>query len=670
MFHPTTSLAADTDAIQKLLPDLAKRTLIDSMGLPTQKISNTSQVSAMFVSWHDICAYVPEEETSCFSLSGCCLEDDLEKAKPIHKKILTGVYGSAQPGEVIAIMGSSGAGKSTLLNILTHRNIEKVVSEGHVKINGLTVNRDYMRRVSAFVQQDDCFIGSLTVLEHLNFSAKLKMSDRYSDKDQGKRVRQVISELGLKNCANTIVGTRSVKGLSGGEKKRLSFASEILTSPPILFCDEPTSGLDSFLAFQVISVLKELARKKRMTILVTIHQPSSQIFELFDKVYLLTEGRLAFFGTLSQAENFWRNIGMEVPRNFNPSDHYIASLSNPKHSSKCSKQIQNICDLYYRSEVGKQMLREARSADQQSTGSTSTSIEWISNRKGEKHINDYHAGWFTQLRWLIWRNWKTTVREPTMMKVQISQSILLALLTGVFYLHNSINQDEIMNINGSIFQMITQIGFMFQFSCVQNFCNEFATFHREHDSNLYRTSAYYIAKNLAELPVYTLASLIFSVIMYWMSRLVPQWDAFLYFLLWAILIQNTSVSIGYAFACIFGTISLAHAVLPLFVIPAMAFAGFFINQETLPPYFYPLKYVSHIGYAFESLVINEWRYVEDIPGCSSQTRVCLKNGTDVIHSLSFDVSDFTSNIYYMIILLFSIQFIGFTALQIRARSKK
>uniref|UniRef100_A0A1I7W5X4 ABC2_membrane_7 domain-containing protein n=1 Tax=Heterorhabditis bacteriophora TaxID=37862 RepID=A0A1I7W5X4_HETBA len=222
----------------------------------------------------------------------------------------------------------------------------------------------FMKKFSAYVQQDDCFIGSLTVEEHLLFNAKLRMGNRYPEIVQAKRVRQVMRDvglftansvccfqsvlsrqfqLGLKGSANSLIGTRTRKGLSGGEKKRLAFASEvssvhclcrcqfqfafavlltssrirfkILTSPPILLCDEPTSGLDSFLAFQVVTrepksslfggqVLKKLAEKKGMTILLTIHQPSSQVFELFDRnhvvlsvaeIYLMAEGRVAFY---------------------------------------------------------------------------------------------------------------------------------------------------------------------------------------------------------------------------------------------------------------------------------------------------------------------------------------------------------------------------------------
>ncbi|VDM66023.1 unnamed protein product [Strongylus vulgaris] len=157
----------------------------------------------------------------------------------------------------------------------------------------------------------------------------------------------------------------------------------------------------------------------------------------------------------------------------------------------------------------------------------------------------------------------TVVREPTLLKVQLVQSILIAVLTGIIYLNDSYTQEKVANINGSLFQMVSTMAFMFQFSVVHHFCSEIHTFFREYSSGLYNVSSYFIAKNLAEvrffiirldwpsfmktllqLPNFTLSALIFGTILYWMSRLTPLWDTFLFYLLVAILVQNTAISIG------------------------------------------------------------------------------------------------------------------------------
>lgn len=140
------------------------------------------------------------------------------------------------------------------------------------------------------------------------------------------------------------------------------------------------------------------------------------------------------------------------------------------------------------------------------------------------------------------------------------------------------------------------------------------TFYRETSSRLYRVSAYFISKNLAELPSYIVSAVIFTSILYWMSGLVPIIDSFLIYMLVGILVQNIAISIGYMFSCIFGTVNLAVAVMPIFVVPMMAFGGFFINQDTLQWYFVPMKYLSYFGYGYEAVAIAQWTHVEEIPG--------------------------------------------------------
>lgn len=213
----------------------------------------------------------------------------------------------AYPGELLAVMGSSGAGKTTLLNALAFRSPQgiQVSPSGMRLLNGQPVDAKEMQARCAYVQQDDLFIGSLTAREHLIFQAMVRMPRHLSYRQRVARVDQVIQELSLSKCQHTIIGVPGrVKGLSGGERKRLAFASEALTDPPLLICDEPTSGLDSFTAHSVVQVLKKLSQKGK-TVILTIHQPSSELFELFDKILLMAEGRVAFLGTPSEAVDFF-----------------------------------------------------------------------------------------------------------------------------------------------------------------------------------------------------------------------------------------------------------------------------------------------------------------------------------------------------------------------------
>ena len=173
-----------------------------------------------------------------------------------EKTLLSSVSGCAQPGELLVIMGPSGAGKSSLLDCISGRNS---AVEGDILLNGHPWS-DTTKRFSSYVMQDDLFYPTITVKEHLIFQAKLRMGKTVSKKHYRQRVDDVMEELGLQKCRDTLIGGISLRGISGGERKRLSFATEILINPSILFADEPTSGLDSFMAETVTMQLQQIAR--------------------------------------------------------------------------------------------------------------------------------------------------------------------------------------------------------------------------------------------------------------------------------------------------------------------------------------------------------------------------------------------------------------------------
>ena len=163
-----------------------------------------------------------------------------------EKTIIRNISGTVKPGTLLAIMGSSGAGKSTLMNVIANRNLENLSVEGDIKVNDINIGVN-MASISAYVQQIDIFVGSLTVQEHLTFHAALQMP-KASKRQRYKRINELIDHFGLSKCADTLIGFPGIsKTISGGEMKRLAFASAILTDPPIIFADEPTSGLDSYL---------------------------------------------------------------------------------------------------------------------------------------------------------------------------------------------------------------------------------------------------------------------------------------------------------------------------------------------------------------------------------------------------------------------------------------
>ncbi|KAG0728548.1 Protein white [Chionoecetes opilio] len=216
-----------------------------------------------------------------------------------EKHILKDVTGICRPGELLAIMGASGAGKTTLLNVLTFRSDNALKVTGRLYINGRKVTSDLLTQSSAYVQQEDLFIGTFTVREQLMFQANLRMEQGLTHEQRVTRVEEVMQELSLTKCAKTLIGVPGrIKGISGGETKRLAFACELLTNPPLMFLDEPTSGLDSFMS------------------------PSAA-------------------------------LGYTCPSTFNPADFFISTLAvDPEREKECREFVHSTCDNFASSGEG------------------------------------------------------------------------------------------------------------------------------------------------------------------------------------------------------------------------------------------------------------------------------------------------------------------------------
>ncbi|KAI8874773.1 P-loop containing nucleoside triphosphate hydrolase protein [Backusella circina FSU 941] len=187
------------------------------------------------------------------------------------KPILQNISGFVEPGQLLAIMGPSGAGKSSLLDILSRKH-KRGVTSGQVFLNGSIPSRRRFKKMTGFVDQDDSLMGTLTVRETLTYAALMRLPRAMPLKAKKKRVEDVMHELGITKIADSLIGIPGQRGISGGEKRRVSIGKELVTSPSLLFLDEPTSGLDSYHAGVVMECLQRLAKDGKRAIVVTIHQ--------------------------------------------------------------------------------------------------------------------------------------------------------------------------------------------------------------------------------------------------------------------------------------------------------------------------------------------------------------------------------------------------------------
>ncbi|XP_054159477.1 protein white-like [Oppia nitens] len=606
------------------------------------------------LSWHDINVYTK------LSLR------KRKKRDPRH--ILRNVNGQIKAGQLLAIMGASGAGKTTLMNVLTQRNLSDIVFEGTVRLNGRIADANRITALSAYVQQNDLFIDALTVREHLMFQSRVRMDQFLSDKLRDDRINQVMQDFALTESAETRIGKpEDTKGISGGERKRLAFASELLTNPSIMFCDEPTSGLDSFMALSVMEVLRDMAASGR-TVICTIHQPSSEVFSVFNQLLLLSNGRVAFLGKSDKAIEFFSSLGLQCPNNYNPSDFYIKQLAIiPGQESQSKEKLETICDRFVDSPYAKEVMPEQ--ICEQFISSSKEDIEYKTSRRV------YKSNWIVQFWALLWRSHLTVMREPKVTRTQISQTIFVAVLLGFIYWRLELDQSGILNINGALFLLITNLSFQHAYAVIKTFCIELPLFLREHNNGMYRVSAYFFAKTLAEAPFYLLLPFLFVCIFYYMVGLNSGIIQFLTCALVSVLVANTACSFGYLVSCMSSDVTIALAITPPVMVAFLIFGGYFLNNDSVPIYFIWFKYISFFYYGNEALVINQWQNIQhiacplfnstidEIVDTTNKTITsCIPNGQVVIKLLNFSENNFLRDILALVALILVFRTLAYIAL--------
>ncbi|CAG9314061.1 unnamed protein product [Blepharisma stoltei] len=557
--------------------------------------------------------------------------------------ILKGVSGFANPGELLAIMGSSGAGKTTLLNILAGRlkSFGEIKINGTVAINGTNIKDINFGYYSAYVTQEDILLPTLTPRESLLFSSKLRLPGSHEDHVQ--RVEKIIEDLRLTRVAENVIGSITSKGLSGGERKRVCIGMELITEPLILILDEPTSGLDSYTAEIVVDLLLEQAKKGR-TIITTIHQPSSGVFNKFDRLVLMSEGNIVYQGQQSESRKYFAGLGYKCPKLMNPADYFMRLLhvvDRRNLSKEESEKLKILVEEYSSKEPENQLVN-------------SSELEHLANKSFARPSTIFEQFWLLLKRANI-----NSRRNPIFGRVKYLQVIVLAVLLDLTYNSIGTSYSSIQDRNGVLFLLtMTAATFGNQNACL-SFPSELPLFLKESKQGLYSTISYYVAKTIADLPNLIIAIFLQSIILYWAVGL-NNYDASKFFIFYAaaLVLNICGTGIGYIVGALFHTETAAMAAGPLFVIPFLLFAGQFVNVERIPIAFRWVQYISPFKYGFEAMSINEYTDL-NLPCQSCDSSDCTK--CDPVKDLGFHET-LAESFYYNIIIVIVIRVIAYLLL--------
>uniref|UniRef100_A0A1A9W3A0 ABC transporter domain-containing protein n=1 Tax=Glossina brevipalpis TaxID=37001 RepID=A0A1A9W3A0_9MUSC len=598
--------------------------------------------------WRDLCVYTAGERGSTPTLYNM-------------KRIINNSTGAVQPGNLMALMGSSGSGKTTLMSVLAYRQPAGTVVHGDILINGRHIG-PFMHRISGFVYQDDLFNGALTVVEHMNFMALLRLDRRVDRQERKFIIHELLERTGLISSANTRIGSGDDKKvLSGGERKRLAFAVELLNNPVILFCDEPTTGLDSYSAQQLVQILYDLAQKGT-TILCTIHQPSSQLFDMFNNVLLLADGRVAFTGSPQNALEFFAANGYRCPDAYNPADYLIGILAtDPGYEQASQRSAQYLCDLFAVSSAAKQRdmlvnleIHMAQSGD----FPYDTEVDIFKA-----------AAWYKKFHVIWYRTTLTLLRDPTVQWLRFLQKMAMAVIIGACFAGTTeLTQMGVQAVQGAVFVMISENTYHPMYSVLNVFPQGFPLFMRETRAGMYTTAQYYTANILAMMPGMIIEPFLFVIVCYWITGLRSTFNAFAITAIAVVLVMNIATACGCFFSTAFNSVPLAMAYLVPLDYIFMITSGIFIKISTLPMVFYWTQYLSWMLYANEAMTIAQWSGVENIT-CfqESEDLPCFHTGQDVLDKYSFNESHLYRNLLAMFGIYMGFHLLGYYCLWRRTR---
>ncbi|KAJ3849055.1 hypothetical protein EV368DRAFT_48052 [Lentinula lateritia] len=529
------------------------------------------------------------------------------------KVILDSISGRVLPGQMMAILGPSGAGKTTLVEILAGKHKSGSVL-GQVSFPSVSQSSPRI----GFVPQQDVLPSTLTVHEALLFAARLRLPENIPDTEKHDRVDAILQKLGIESLKNVRIGDNTngrARGISGGEMRRVSIGLELIASPDILILDEPTSGLDSVSAARVAIVLHAIAHDSSSptAVIASIHQPSSQLYQTFDTILVLSHGRSLYIGPGSFAPvDHLTRTGLTQPyqQGYNVADYLLEVASDPplallqssKHTipASGSDQVQLSNNML----MEKVEDEKSTSTDFRVNNRSKTAIKG-SSMFGVRGKSKYATTFLTQLEYLSGREWKVLRRDKTLFFTHVAVAAVLGVFCGGLYFNIDTTIAGFQSRVGCLFFLGALIAFS-SLSALYNIVEIRPLFLRERSAFYYSPTAWLLSRFFFDVvPLRIVPTIIVSTITYWMAGLAPDAAHFFKFLFILVLYTLALTLFNFLLGTLFRNGGIAILLSALTALYQMTYAGFFVHLNSIPPVLRWLQWLCPLKYCLEALSVNE-----------------------------------------------------------------
>ncbi|KAI3993447.1 hypothetical protein MKX01_002460 [Papaver californicum] len=576
------------------------------------------------------------------------------------KVLLNDISGAAREGEIFAVLGASGSGKSTLIDALAGR-IEKRSLKGSLMLNDEALNTRLLKCLRLMLCK-----------RIYSYRSELRLPCLLSKSKKKARVQALIDQLGLQDAAKTIIGDESHRGVSGGERRRVSIGINIIHDPVILFLDEPTSGLDSTSALTVVKTLQRIAQSGSIVIM-SIHQPTYRILGLLDRLTFLSRGQIVYSGTPTDLSRFFSELGHPISENENPAEFALDLINEYEGSeggTKCSidlyKSWQNMkypgnsdsgkCSLSLRDAIRTSISRGKLASSSASNHSSPTSMISTS-------VNPFWVEFFV----LTKRSLKNSSRMLEVLGARLVPMILTCLVIASIFWQLDISSKGAQERLGcfgfliviAYFSCGDALPLLFQERCI--LCRETAY-------DAYRYSSYVLSKTVTEMPSLIILSLAITITTFWAVGLAGGFHGYLFFFVTILASFWAGSSLIAFISAVVPHIMLGYAIVLLSLGFFFLFSGVFINRDRIPWYWIWLHYLSLLKYPFEGVMQNEFddplkcfvrgvqmfdrtplagissdmklkflKMLSDASGMTVNSNTCITSGVDILRENGFTV---------------------------------
>ncbi|KAM9981256.1 hypothetical protein ACTFIY_003555 [Dictyostelium cf. discoideum] len=555
-----------------------------------------------------------------------------------EKKILTDLNFFLKPGAMVLLLGSPGCGKTSLLNTLALLTSNEKIT-GNLLFNGKTGDPNTHHRHVSYVVQDDFHMAPLTVRDTFKFSADCQSGDK-SEKERIEIVDNVLDFLDLKHVQNTVVGDEFLRGISGGQKKRVTIGVELVKESNLLLMDEPTNGLDSSISLEMLTKIKNKVQQEKMSCLISLLQPGLEITKLFDYLMIMNQGQMSYFGPMNQAIGYFEGLGFKFPKHHNPAEFFQEIVDEPElycgiddgssdggdnGSSSGSNYNYNIKNkasstMMMMNNNNNKIIPPLKGSDEFAMAYRKSIIykhilEYIDSHIPDEEerskfidysttLKPYSTGFGRQLSLNVKRGFKLFLGNKASIRLRLLKNVIIGFILGTLYWKLDTTQADGSNRSGLLF--FSLLSFVFGgFGSISVFFDQRQVFYSERAWKYYNTITYFLSMIVTDLPMSIVEVLIFSNFVYWMTGLNKTWDRFIYFFLTCLVCDVMSLSIIRCVCSFTETKYGASAISPAVVSPFILMCGYMKHSNEIPGWWIWLYWISPIHYGFEGLLLNE-----------------------------------------------------------------